>query len=142
MSKKNPILALLLSWLIPGAGHLYIGKKGKAFAFLFALCVTFIIGYALADRRNVFFPADFIRHPTLSTLGQLPMGLMAILIMIKTRISGALSGPDLRLMPLYTIGTLFTCVAGLLNVLVMFNAFREAQKLNKPPNPPRKAPTQ
>jgi len=126
MKKKSPLAALILGWLIPGAGHLYVGRKGKAIAFLLALCATFVIGLVLGSFRNVFFLNE--RGTVgLSTLGQLPLGLIAILTMMKTKISG----PSIELFPRYSIGTLFTCVAGLLNILVMFNAFREAKKINE-----------
>jgi hypothetical protein len=127
MGKKSPALALFLGWLIPGAGHLYIGRKGKAVVFLLSLCITFIIGLSLGSFRNVFF-LNASGRVGLATLGQLPLGLIAILTMMKTTVAG----PAIDLFPNYSIGTLFTCIAGLLNILVMFNAFREARKINNP----------
>jgi len=125
VKNKNPYVALILGWLIPGAGHLKKKKKAKALAFLLSLSITFFIGLILGDYRNVYF--DLV-NSKLTTFGQLPMGLIAILTMLKTRISG----PAIELMPDYSIGTSFTCIAGLLNVLVMCSAFRDAKKTLAP----------
>ena len=125
MTNKNPYVALILGWLIPGAGHFYAGKKVKALTFMLSLCLTFFMGLVLGHYRNVFFD---LANSKLTTLGQLPMGLIAILTMMKTRIAG----PAIELMPDYSIGTYFTCIAGLLNILVMCSAFRDAKKAGSP----------
>ena len=52
---KNRYLAGFLAWLIPGLGHWYQGRKGKA--VLYATCILglFFLGFFLGEGRNVFF---------------------------------------------------------------------------------------
>src|SRR5687767_2824999 len=47
--------AILLAWLIPGAGHLILGKIGRGLLFLLVLAGTFALGLALHGR--LFWPS-------------------------------------------------------------------------------------
>jgi len=49
------VLLCLASWAIPGAGHLWLGRRGKGLIFLVALPLMFAIGLALRGR---LFPFD------------------------------------------------------------------------------------
>lgn len=55
---KDPRLAALLAWLIPGAGHLYQGRTFKAAIFFFCILGTFTYGLALADWQGVYFQTN------------------------------------------------------------------------------------
>ena len=48
-----PATVVVVSWLVPGAGHLMQGRRQKAFVFLIALQVMFAIGLAL---KGLIFP--------------------------------------------------------------------------------------
>ena len=52
----NLVLLCLASWAIPGAGHLWLGRRNKGLLFLVALPLMFAIGLALRGR---LFPFDF-----------------------------------------------------------------------------------
>src|SRR4030095_8684474 len=49
------VLLCLASWIIPGAGHLWLGRRSKGLIFLVALPLMFAIGLALKGR---LFPFD------------------------------------------------------------------------------------
>jgi hypothetical protein len=51
-----PPVVCLLSWLVPGAGHLLQGRRQKGLIFLVALPAMFAIGLALKGR---LFPFKF-----------------------------------------------------------------------------------
>jgi TM2 domain-containing membrane protein YozV len=55
---KDPRVAALLAWLIPGAGHLYQGRTFKAAIFFFCILGTFTYGLALADWQGVYFQTN------------------------------------------------------------------------------------
>ena len=41
------ITAMVLAYLVPGAGHFYLGKRGRAAAFFVIVCLMFAIGIAI-----------------------------------------------------------------------------------------------
>jgi hypothetical protein len=55
---KNPALAGLLAWLIPGAGHFYQGRIAKAIAFFVCVMGLFFGGLWLGAGRVVYFRWD------------------------------------------------------------------------------------
>jgi hypothetical protein len=51
---KNPLIAGILAYLIPGAGHLYQGRLFKGVLFLVCILGTFLSGMALAEGKVVY----------------------------------------------------------------------------------------
>lgn len=43
IKRKNPILAVILTLLITGMGHMYLGKWGKGFGHLFVQMLLWIV---------------------------------------------------------------------------------------------------
>jgi hypothetical protein len=122
----RPLAIGFAGWLVPGLGHWLLGRRGKALFFLVALWGTFLAGWALSDFRAVFWKYDRI-----ATYGQLGMGVPTVVLLVEREpFSAALgrtfyepTGPSENLLPYYDVGTLYTCIAGLLNLLVAVNAF-------------------
>ena len=56
---KSPLLALLLAWLLPGAGHWYVGQRWKAVIFCFLLVGLLVLGVLLTGGGCV----NVERHP-------------------------------------------------------------------------------
>ena len=110
--KKNPALALLLAWLLPGAGHWYVGRRGRGALLCFVLVAMFALGVLLTDGGCV----DLGRHPYASVL-QAFQGLVAGAALLLT--AGA---PELSPARLNDLGMLFTLVGGALNVLLIADA--------------------
>jgi hypothetical protein len=109
------VLLCLASWAIPGAGHLWLGKRSKGLVFLIALPAMFAIGLAIHGR---LFPFD---------LSEWLVGLAAIAdvgIGVPYFIASALGfgGGDVRAVT-YDYGNTFLIVAGLLNLLVVIDAY-------------------
>lgn len=51
---KNPALAALLSWLIPGLGQLYQGRRFKGGLFMGVILFTLVVGMWLGGGRSVY----------------------------------------------------------------------------------------
>lgn len=51
---RNPYLAALLAWLIPGAGHFYQRRKAKGALFCICILSTFLFGLGLGRGRVVY----------------------------------------------------------------------------------------
>ncbi len=109
------MLLCLAAWAIPGAGHLWLGRRAKGLIFLVAITLMFTIGLAVHGR---LFPFDF-SEPF--------VGLMAVAdvgVGLPYFIANALgaSGGDVTAAT-YEYGNTFLIVAGLLNLLVVIDAY-------------------
>jgi hypothetical protein len=109
------VLLCAASWAVPGAGHLWLGRRHKGLVFLIALPLMFAIGLAIRGR---IFPFD-VSDPlvALAALADLGIGLTYFI----ARALGYGAG-DVRAVT-YEYGNAFLIVAGLLNLLVVMDAF-------------------
>jgi len=109
------VLLCLASWAIPGAGHLWLGRRAKGLIFLVALPVMFAIGLAIRGR---LFPFDFSDPLVgLEALADLGIGVPYFIASALGYGSG-----DVRAVT-YEYGNAFLIVAGLLNLLVVIDAY-------------------
>jgi hypothetical protein len=109
------VLLCLASWAIPGAGHLWLGRRTKGLVFLTALPVMFAIGLAIHGR---LFPFD-VSDPLvcLEAFADLAIGVPYLIAAAFGYGQG-----DVRAVT-YEYGNAFLVVAGLLNLLVMIDAY-------------------
>ncbi len=109
------VLLCLASWAIPGIGHLWLGRRSKGFVFLIALPLMYAIGLAFHGRLFSFDSSDFLT--TLEAVAQLGIGIMYFLAGTFGYGKG-----DVRAVS-YEYGISFLIVAGLLNLLVVIDAY-------------------
>jgi len=109
------VLVCLAAWAVPGAAHLWLGRRQKGLVFLLALPVMFLIGLFLQGR---IFPFD-LSEPlvALAAVADIGCGLPWIV----ARVAGAGGGTVTA--ATYEYGNCFLIVAGLLNSLVVLDAF-------------------
>jgi len=109
------VLLCLASWAIPGAGHLWLGRRSKGIIFLIALPLMYAIGLAIRGR---IFPFD-LSDPlvALAAVADLGIGFMYFV----AGLFGFGVG-DVRAVT-YEYGNAFLIVAGLLNLLVVVDAY-------------------
>jgi hypothetical protein len=109
------VLVCLAAWTVPGAGHFWLGRRQKAAVFCAALLAMFAIGLALHGRIFPFAPTEpLVALAAIANLGLAGPWLAA-------RILGAGDGTVTAVT--YEYGNSFLIVAGLLNFLVMLDAF-------------------
>lgn len=149
---KNPGLAAFLAWLWPGAGHLYQGRTAKGLLFMVCILGTFLYGLYLGQGRVVYFGDDEGPQGGggLSWLiGRLPFlcqvwaGAPALPALVRARTGGnpqqdlfhwtnwyvpprdqaELDAIHRRLNRYFELGRVFTMIAGLLNVLAIYDAW-------------------
>ena len=180
---RNPFLAALLSWLVPGLGQIYQGRTFKGGVCMAALVAALVFGMWLGDGRVVYAsgrPGEMRLPPAgvrAAFIGQAGIGAVAIPAFVQSQwLAGsgreplfasawfappvqpgqfvspayaatlartspgvALTEPGMgrplrqvltdelslwqkRLGRRFEIGTLYTVIAGMLNVLVVFDA--------------------
>ena len=109
------VLLCLAAWAVPGAGHLWLGRRSKGLVFLIALPLMFAMGLALHGRLFPFDVSEWL--VCLAAVADVGIGLPYF-------IAKALGygGGDVRAVT-YEYGNAFLIVAGLLNLLVVIDAY-------------------
>lgn len=117
--KKSPILAMLLAFVIPGAGHFYLGRRRRAVVFAAIVVLMFVVGLAVDGKIYVARGGNLLT--LLATLGSMGSGILYLL--------GRLSGPwgDIGSIT-YEYGTAFTLTAGLMNLLLVLDSYDIAEE--------------
>jgi hypothetical protein len=115
----NTYLICAAAWLIPGAGHLWQGRYQKGLVFLVTLPLMFACGLWLNGRLFPFEPSQPL--VALAAIADLGIGVPYFI----AKALGAGAGRVVAVT--YEYGNAFVIVAGLLNMLVVLDAFDVAQ---------------
>ncbi len=112
--KKNPFLAAFLAWIIPGAGHYYLGRRGMAVIVFVLLTATFFYGAYLGEFKNVY-PERY----TMSFVAQACIGTPAAIgVYLNYQTTGMVD----ESVPTFDMSFVYCAVAGLLNLLLVIDA--------------------
>ena len=109
-----PALALLAGWLIPGAGHLVVGKPIRALLLFLSILGMYLIGLGLQGK--VYTPNTGDILDMLGFVGQLGLGLLYVLARLFSW------GASSVTVTLGDYGTKFLVVGGLLNLIAAVDA--------------------
>jgi hypothetical protein len=109
------VLLCLASWAVPGAGHLWLGRRAKGLVFLVALPLMFTIGLAI---HGGLAPFD-TREPLVMLAALADLGIGATYFVA----TGLGYGRGTVTASTYEHGNAFLIVAGLLNLLVVLDAW-------------------
>ena len=108
------MLLCLASWAIPGAGHLWLGRRSKGLVFLIALPLMFVLGLALRGRLFPFDPSDWLG--ALAAMADVGIGVIYFAATALGYGTGQVRAVT------FEYGNTFLIVAGLLNLLVVIDA--------------------
>lgn len=116
------VVAGILTWMVPGLGHIYLGHRWRGALFLAVITTTFWGGVAIGGVQNTVDPmthrAWFVAE--LCTAGNTAVGLV-----VGSRVGEPKQGSGseyLAKWPADDIGIVYCGIAGLLNVLVILDA--------------------
>ncbi|MDR2762232.1 MAG: hypothetical protein LBB88_06475 [Planctomycetaceae bacterium] len=156
---QNPVIAGFLTWLLPGLGHFYQGRRAKALLFFLCIMPMFAMGCFFGSSldvgesgevgiaRNVYFSWRQ-QDKRLFFIPQACIGIAAIPALIqslwtnsgdpppfgkfmappqidstdKTGVPPTLTDIAKKLHFLFELGTYITVIAGLMNLLAIFDA--------------------
>ena len=110
-----PAVVCVVSWLVPGAGHLMLGRRQKAIVFFVALTAMFATGLALEGRLAAFDFSDPLVG--LAAVANLGMGIPYFIARFLDLGQGIVTAAS------YEYGNTFLIVSGLLNMLVAIDAY-------------------
>lgn len=145
---KDPALAAFLAWLIPGLGHLYQGRTAKAILLFVCIMGTFVFGVWLGGSSElgwgrVVYASWRPEDRRLPYLCQIGVGLPAMPALVQASRArsnkplwwkGFMAPPSDRNFPTlddlhkelghcFELGTVYTMIAGLLNILAIYDAW-------------------
>jgi len=123
-NNRSPIAALILGWILPGAGHAYAGRWGKAVLFFLAITGLLVAGLVLADGTNIL--PRRLWYAAQVCAGGPAVALTPVSQYVASR--GPIDWAD----PTHEMGTLYTAVAGFLNLLVMMDAYTRLAYPHRP----------
>lgn len=109
------VLLCLAAWAVPGAGHLWMGRRQKGLVFLLAIPAMFAVGLLLDGR---IFPFA-LSEPLVALAAVADVGVGVGWLLARMRDAGAGTVTSVT----YEYGNIFLIVAGLLNFLVILDAF-------------------
>ncbi len=122
---RSPWLTVIAAWLVPGAGHFLLGRKGRAAIIFGAVVIAFAAGALM--RGTMFEPTT--AGDVLSRVIQLAgfVGDAAAGLLYVIAISLGYWPPDL---PTHNVdyGSKLLVTAGLLNILAMVDAYEIATR--------------
>lgn len=112
---SRPALVCVAAWAVPGAGHLWLGRTRQGVVFLLTLPVMFAVGLFLEGRIFSFDMSEPL--VALASLADFGNGLAYL----AARAAGWGGGRVVA--ATYEYGNAFLIVAGLLNALVVIDAY-------------------
>jgi hypothetical protein len=135
--RRNAFLPCVLAWAVPGLGHLSLGRSARAIAFFLVVTATFGLGLASGGTASVVDPQQPLSY--LATFDNLALGPLDLVG--RTMSLGGLvyrlpeeeANPqrqavmnrmrDRVRLPTYEYGSTFLLTAGLMNILLILDAF-------------------
>ena len=123
-SAKAPHLAGPLAWLVPGAGHYYLGMKARGIVLFVTITAMFWTGVLIGGLRSTVDPHK--NAPWF--MGEVGAGGNALLaVAINNSMNWPEEGYDGRSWgKARDIGVVYAGVAGLLNMLAVFDVLVRA----------------
>ncbi len=115
----NRLLVCAAAWMVPGAGHLWLGRRRTGLLLLAVLLLMFAVGLWLEGR---LFPFDG-REPFGLLLALADLGIGAPYFAARFLDLGG----GRVVAATYEYGNTFLVVAGLLNLLVVLDAYDIAE---------------
>jgi hypothetical protein len=115
---RRALTACFLGWVIPGAGHWYLGKRGRASVFLTVVALLLVLGvlmdgqiYRAKKEQPLTLLASF------ASMGSGPVHF------VLGQSGWTSKGRGDNRSPFYEFGNTFIIVAGLLNMLIILDAY-------------------
>ena len=105
--------AAVLAWAIPGAGHVYLGKKQRGGLFAALVFAALWIGWSLDG--NLYTVVSDRPLSILATLASMGVGLPYFGLRYLLGYAGDLTAPG------YEYGSAFILTAGLMNLLLVLD---------------------
>ena len=122
---RSPWLTVILAWLVPGAGHLLLGRRGRGAIIFATVLFSFLIGILMRGPLFDTGAAGDVLSRLIQWGGHL--GDMASGLLYFVAVWSGYGPPD-RAGHTADYGSKFIVAAGLLNILSMVDAYEIATR--------------
>jgi hypothetical protein len=113
--QKRILIGAVLAWLLPGLGHIFLGRYVKGIFFLVILSATYLAGLWLTNFRTVSAQDNIFYF--------LPNWGCFVTLLLGNILSFEKPYPHPNLISWFDPGVLYICVVGLLNMMIVLNIF-------------------
>ena len=110
------VAAMILAWLVPGAGHVFLGRRERGVAYFVIILILFVLGlsidgtlYTLSDTHGSLLRA-------LASFGSMGSGVLYFIARSMGPHGSVTSAT-------FEYGTTFTLSAGLMNLLLLVDCW-------------------
>lgn len=111
----SPTLVVALAWLVPGLGHLLLGRKQRAAVFALVVVVSFVVGILCQGELILPKAGDPLSYfATVATVGNGILFFVARFLGLGDGVPTAVT---------YEYGNAFLLTAGVMNLLLMLDAY-------------------
>jgi hypothetical protein len=117
--RRPPLLPVLLAWLLPGGGHLAIGRLWPGVFVFAAVLPLYVGGMAMTGFQNVSWERHPIAFWAMHVFGG---GITAAAALLTRHVE------PLEAMPEKSVGELFTAVACLLNLIAISDVWARCDR--------------
>jgi hypothetical protein len=114
--RLHPALAAALAWVFPGVAHFALGRRRTAFAYAAIVTVMFLLGLSFEGRLYTIERSQPLT--ILATFAVSGAGLLNVFARLLTDNPGGTI-----LSPTYEYGCAYLLTAGLMNLLLMLDAW-------------------
>ena len=112
----NKIIAAgVLTWLVPGAGHFYLGQRTRGIVFFVAITLAYWIGVAIGGAKST---VNYEANWAWFYFAEIFAGGYTLIALLIAKLPSALPSYAKTL----DLATIYTGVAGLLSFLVILDA--------------------
>lgn len=115
MADRRAWMTAVLAWIVPGGGHFYLGRRGRG--LLFCGLVLLMLGIGLTLDGNLYRAVEDQPLSRLATLGAMGMGAPYFILRWAVGYEGDIVSAG------YEYGTAFILTAGLMNLLLVLDAW-------------------
>lgn len=115
---RRTLTAIVLAFAVPGAGHFYLGRRARAASFFAIVLFMLVMGLAIEGKLYTMEAGKPLTF--LATLASMGAGLPYVIARTL--------GPFGNVMSMtYEYGTAFGLTAGLMNLLLVLDAYDIAE---------------
>ena len=115
---------MVLAFLVPGAGHYYLGYRRRALAFFAIVVFMFVVGLSIDGNLYTLKESGRALLRVLASFGSMGSGILYF--------AAKAMGPHGDVTSItYEYGTTFTLTAGLMNLLLVLDCFDIAEGKKK-----------
>ena len=113
---KRAVVAMILAYVVPGAGHVFLGRRVRGLIFFGIIAVLFVLGLWLDGVLYTIANAQRQLLGVLAALGSMGSGALYLF--------GRMFGPvgDFKSFT-FEYGRMFTLTAGLMNLLLVLDCY-------------------